>query len=324
MNPDDQKTPPSVIRITRDEAMSPKVDDLLQRQKSLLGEAQTRSRGRRWYYQNWFVLMIAAGLAALAATGILEPFFDDLQYIQGPIQAVSPLTDPGSIDNGTDLPLEAAVGIQGTVQVKGEVVWLMDEAQQILPDGDLKPLDVNELIEGQEIGVYVEYAPVGQDAVIVGVYVATDPPPQSPVRAKLTLRQLYSRTAAAGLLMFGVVGGLIGLAVGAADGLICRLFRRALVAGGIGCLVGFVGGFVSGIVANLVYAPINQLAMQQSTGFNDLTAFGFGLQMVGRGFAWMLAGMTMGLGQGIAMRSKRLVIYGLLGGIIGEIGRAHV
>jgi hypothetical protein len=50
-----------------------------------------------------------------------------------------------------------------------------------------------------------------------------------------------------------------------------------------------------------------------------LNPFGFFVQVTGRGVAWCFAGMAMGLGQGIAMRSKRLLLYGFLGGIIGGL-----
>jgi hypothetical protein len=54
-------------------------------------------------------------------------------------------------------------------------------------------------------------------------------------------------------------------------------------------------------------------------GEGSLTTFGFILQMIGRGLGWAMAGLAMGLGQGIALRSKRLFIYGLLGGVIGGL-----
>ncbi len=54
------------IRITREEALSSHVDDLLQRQRSLRGEgAMQHAPGRRWYYQNWFIFMMVGGIAAL-------------------------------------------------------------------------------------------------------------------------------------------------------------------------------------------------------------------------------------------------------------------
>jgi hypothetical protein len=93
-----------------------------------------------------------------------------------------------------------------------------------------------------------------------------------------------------------------------------------LLAGSVGLLVGFLGGFLSSVVANVVYAPLNKLAVQQfdPTG-ESLTAFGFVVQMGGRSLAWCLAGMAMGLGQGIALRSKRLLLYGFIGGLVGGL-----
>ena len=41
--------------------------------------------------------------------------------------------------------------------------------------------------------------------------------------------------------------------------------------------------------------------------------------MSGRALAWSLAGMAMGLGQGIALRSPRLLLYGLIGGVVGGL-----
>ncbi len=120
--------------------------------------------------------------------------------------------------------------------------------------------------------------------------------------------------------MFAVVAGLVGLAIGAANGVVCRLARRALLAGGVGLLVGIVGGLVSNIIANLAYAPLNHLAMkQEGDSAAGLSTFGFLIQMGGRALAWALAGMAMGLGQGIAMRSKRLLAYGFIGGVLGGL-----
>ena len=45
-------------------------------------------------------------------------------------------------------------------------------------------------------------------------------------------------------------------------------------------------------------------------------ALAFTVQLLGRTLAWTLVGMAMGLGQGIALRSKRLFIYGFLGGLL--------
>ena len=83
-------------------------------------------------------------------------------------------------------------------------------------------------------------------------------------------------------------------------------------------MVGLVGGFVCSVLANVIYGPLNQLAMSRGDG-TGLTPFGFAIQVGGRSIAWALAGMAMGLGQGLALRSKRLALYGLLGGILGGL-----
>jgi hypothetical protein len=51
----------------------------------------------------------------------------------------------------------------------------------------------------------------------------------------------------------------------------------------------------------------------------QLSTMGFLVQVLGRSLAWMIAGMAMGLGQGVAMRSGRLLAYGFLGGLVGGL-----
>jgi hypothetical protein len=121
------------------------------------------------------------------------------------------------------------------------------------------------------------------------------------------------------LLLFPLIAGLVGLAIGAVDGIVCRTLKRALLSGAVGFLVGFIGGFLSSILAGLVYMPLNQLAVGQMGAGGKFTPFGFFVQLTGRGLGWCLAGMTMGLGQGIAMRSKRLLLYGFIGGVLGGL-----
>ena len=50
-----------------------------------------------------------------------------------------------------------------------------------------------------------------------------------------------------------------------------------------------------------------------------MAGLGFGLQMMGRMLGWGLAGMTMGVGQGLALRSTRLITYGFVGGVVGGL-----
>jgi len=308
-----------IIRISTEEANSTHVDDLLKRQMSMRGEpGVTRDRSTAWWYQNWLIFMIVGALGAVAAWAILEPFFDDQIYLQGPIEKIN-------VVDSLSRRLQQNEGIQlnqrfrGSIVVLGQEINLRSDLKELRPDGTKGRLDRATLKEGEVVGVYVDYLPTKDDAFAFGQFIERSPKPVSPERAKLTLEQLSARSHAAGLLIFALVAGMVGLFIGAADGLVCRLPRRALLCGVVGLLVGLVGGFISSIIANLVYAPLSELANKQMSETGSLSTFGFVIQVIGRSLAWCLAGMAMGLGQGIALRSKRLLIYGLLGGTIGAL-----
>ena len=81
--------PSGTIRITKEEATSSHVDDMLKRQASLRGEGGIRRSGKgKWYLQNWFVFSIVGCLAAIGGWALLEPWYDDVFYIQGTITAL--------------------------------------------------------------------------------------------------------------------------------------------------------------------------------------------------------------------------------------------
>jgi hypothetical protein len=321
MDSSDHDASDPLIRITREEATSAHVDDLLRRQMSLRGEQGiTRDRGRRWYYQNWFVFMIAGALGAVVAWAIIEPYFFDYLYTQGKIER---------IDADAAMPRRFSDGqksfviydeAQGLLQLKGEDIWLLSQAVELRPDGSKGRVRIANLKAGDSIGLYVDYIPFADKDVAFAKFVVPFPGNQSAGEAQMKLSQLKARSNAAAILIFPLVAGLVGLAIGAVDGIVCRLFRRALVGGGVGLLVGFVGGFFSSFVANLVYAPLHALAMRQSDSlFVHLSTFAFVVQMTGRALAWTMAGLGMGLGMGISLRSTRLLLYGLLGGISGGL-----
>lgn len=308
-----------VILITKEEALGEHVEDMLKRQMSMRGDpGVTRDRKRNWFFQNWFILGAVGMLGAIAAWAIMEPMFDDMLYLQGEVTAVDDLEVlPGSRRSknaGADFQIFASLTI------KGEKILLLPTTKEILSDGSRKRLKAGALAVGDKIGAHVQFAPGAEQPVIFAGFVVRNPSPQPPGLAKLTLEQLSARHSATSLLLFPMVAGLIGLFIGAADGIVCRLPRRALLCGLVGLLVGFIGGFICNLIANIIYAPLSQLAMRQSgEEATGLTTLGFTIQMLGRSLAWCLAGMAMGLGQGIALRSKRLLLYGLLGGIVGGL-----
>jgi len=316
-----ENNPSTVIRITKEEALSDHVDDLLKRQMSLRGEpGVTRDRRKKWYYQNWLVLALAGTLGAILAWAVLEPFFDDYLYMQGEVSDLN-LADSlplRMVNGGTNLQLLQPV--EGSFRLKGEKFYLLRGVQELHAQGGATHFNIETLRDGDAVGVYVDYNPGTEQDLTLVRFVVPEPPKQSSSRASMPLRQLQARKNTAAILMFALVAGMIGLFVGAADGLVCRLPRRALLAGGVGLLIGCIGGFFCNIFANLVYTPLNNLAMAQfEHGGFSLSGFGFLIQLVGRSLAWCVAGMAMGLGQGIALRSRRLLLYGLIGGIIGGL-----
>lgn len=311
--------PENTIRISKEEALSTHVDDMLKRQMGMRGDpGVTRDRRRAWYYQNWFVFGLVGLLGAIAAWALLEPMFDDYLYIQGTVTAVNDSRDAPlrSLRNGR---LNSLADDADTITLDGETIFLFSDTREIRGDKSVARLKPETIRVGDTLGVYVEYKENAEGDVALATFVVRSPKPQSPGRAKLTLHQLDARKTAAALLLFPLVAGLIGLFIGAADGIVCRLPRRALLCGGVGLFVGLVGGFLSNIIANLAYSPLHALALHQAGSGELLAPFGFALQIIGRSLAWCLAGCAMGLGQGIALRSKRLLIYGLLGGVVGGL-----
>ncbi|MBI3926620.1 MAG: FHA domain-containing protein [Armatimonadetes bacterium] len=297
-----------LLRITKEEVMSPHVDDLVKRQKSLRGESAglVNKEKRIWFLQNWFVLMIAGLAGALLAWLIIEPMFEDMPYWRGTIESI----EPGAAE------LESSGGIEvlGTIKVRGQKFLVVGETEETREGFLAGPLKLGQLKVGQEVGVY------SQSAGDITVAVCIDMNPTRPQDPSLSLNELNARSTVAQFILFPMVAALIGLFIGAADGLVCRMPMRALISGGIGLIVGCLGGFVTYFLANMVYGVITAFA-HKFTGdaVGGLSTTGFAFQVIGRAIGWALAGTTVGLGQGIALKSKRLFIYGLVGGVVGGL-----
>ena len=313
-NPYDPPSADNVIRITTDEAMSDHVDDLLNRQASMMGEqGMTAKRRRRWYYSNWFVFFVAGTIAASAAIVLLEPYYNDYHYVQGTVTQVSTVAGPNIVElEGRifELPYE--------VTVDGKLIYLAVETQQYHEDGSLTDFDIASLSQGDEAGFYIKVGETPDGDKVGGAFFVIDSPPAE-TRTSATFQELESTKLAASLLLFPIIAATVGFAIAAADGLMCRLWRRVFVGGVVGMIIGFLGGFLSAILAGFIYYPINMMAQRQMDEAGEVTAMAFTIQVTGRGLAWCLAGMAMGLGQGVSLRSPRLLLYGFLGGTIGGL-----
>jgi len=124
------------------------------------------------------------------------------------------------------------------------------------------------------------------------------------------------------MLMFPTVAGFVGLFLGAGEGIMCRNASRALICGAVGLGIGFAGGFVALFVAGVLFAVMTAIAAQfwknpqpgQMPGGLALLIF-----MMGRAAAWAVASVPAGLGQGIALREKKVILNGIVGGVLGGL-----
>lgn len=125
---------------------------------------------------------------------------------------------------------------------------------------------------------------------------------------------------AAAVFMFPVVAGFVGMFVGAAEGLMCRNPLRTVISGAVGLGIGFVGGLIALFPAGMVYGFMSQIALafwrdpqegEMPTGLALL------ILMMGRAAAWGIVAIPAGIGQGIALREKKVIINGLVGGVLG-------
>lgn len=125
-----------------------------------------------------------------------------------------------------------------------------------------------------------------------------------------------------GFLWFPTVTSCIGLFLGAAEGLICRNAVRAVRSGSIALGVGFVGGFLVLMPAGLIFAMMAgiaaELAPELQEGQGQL-GLGLLLLFMGRAAAWAIAAIPAGIGQGIALKEKKVIINGLVGGVLGGL-----
>ncbi len=123
-------------------------------------------------------------------------------------------------------------------------------------------------------------------------------------------------------LIFCSVTGLVGLFLGAAEGIMCRNLRRAVICASVGLGVGLAGGIVAVFVAKIIITIMVMIAIQfmkDPQRGNRLTGLSFLILMMGRATAWAVAAIPAGIGQGIALRELKVVVNGLLGGVLGGL-----
>jgi hypothetical protein len=125
-----------------------------------------------------------------------------------------------------------------------------------------------------------------------------------------------------GVLLFPTVAGFVGLFLAAADGVMSRNFLRALLCTGVGVAVGFIGGLIMLIPTGLFFSLMTVIVRKL---INDPLARGqprgaaLMVLMMARSAAWAMISIPAGLGQGFALRERKMILNGLLGGVLGGL-----
>jgi hypothetical protein len=124
------------------------------------------------------------------------------------------------------------------------------------------------------------------------------------------------------ILMFPTVAAAIGLFLGAAEGIICHNFTRAVKCGAVGLGIGFVGGLIALVPTGIVFSMMTAIAFSlwdNPQPHAMPTGLAFLVLMMGRAAAWSIAAIPAGMGQGMALRERKVVINGVVGAVIGGL-----
>jgi hypothetical protein len=128
-------------------------------------------------------------------------------------------------------------------------------------------------------------------------------------------------------LVFGPVAAAMGLAIGITYGLVNRNFKQMFICGVVGIGVGLGATVITvfpadiglGIFINIAAHVADQDVVRERLreGLFPLTGVAFFVHVCGRALAWAIISMGAGLGLGVALKSKKLTLNGLAGGMVG-------
>lgn len=107
------------------------------------------------------------------------------------------------------------------------------------------------------------------------------------------------------VIFFAIVGALIGTALGALEGLLTGAYGKMAQDAGIALMVGAAGGAAAGFLGQYAYAAI---------GGTSPTVM---VQIMSRTVGWSIAGMMIGVAQGVRYMDFQRFINGFIGGAVG-------
>ena len=301
--------PTNKIVITKEELRDSKIDEAILLQRSAVPgaiEPVTQKSGFGLFYSAWFYLMLAGAIGAFTAWAFIEPYLEDGIIFTGKIEKVDAIDFPIQSPDGQTMYVRR-------LQISGMDVIVVAKITKIVKGATKNPLlySADDLAEGQVVKVTAGAVP---DQALLVADVLRLEPPETSAQTNLRVADLESSASFFSFALIPLIAGMIGLTIGAVEGIICRTFGRAIRSGLIGLIAGIIGGSLSFVIASIVYYMLGQLNEDPTA-----SAGSFLLQMFSRGLAWTIAGTAMGLGQGVALKSRRLALNGLMGGMLGGL-----
>ncbi|MCE5216744.1 FHA domain-containing protein [bacterium] len=116
----------------------------------------------------------------------------------------------------------------------------------------------------------------------------------------------------ANVTFFGAaLGGMIGMALGAVEGLVVSAWGRAATGAALGLLIGGVGGALGGLAGQAIFSMLLS-GVGHSPGAGTMFRV-----VLARALGWALVGACVGLGPGVMMMVPRKILNGLIGGAAG-------
>ena len=303
------------IRLTRDDLYAAKVNGIVAEQEALARAMPAFSATPTWrkiVFSSLFFLSVAGALGALAGWGIIEPFMNEAIIVRGAIE-------------NTEGPRGVLRSQGQTVYVRGIPILADDRVTRIVGRGQFEMVkESGDLTIGHPVraAVMILQQP-GEDRILIGTrIVVEDLPPEHKDEPVPDIDEVAGASVLSGVFGFAIVGACIAGLIAAADGLMSRNLRRGFLSAACGVGIAIGGGLVGLIPGGIVLALGMSLITAMSDGLwtsDSVTGVSLLILIVSRSLTWGILGLTVGLGQGAAMRSKKLFVNGLLGGMLGGL-----
>jgi len=300
------------IRLTEEDLFTPRVDELVARQqalRALVPPLEPTSFLRSLLYSSLFFLAVAGALGGCLGWLLIEPLMNEAVDLWGTIES-------------SDLPTVFA-GEGRELRIRGLLVLADDQVTRVVGEGEYAGIaKVDDLEVGQPVMAQCMLLDVEQDALLATRIVVRAIPPEHADQPQPDLRRLAGFSLVSGVLGFAMVGACVAGCTAAADGLVSRNLRRGLTSGVCGVGIAAAGGLIGLVPGGIVFALTTTLVTATAEGLwtsDTLSGLPMLILVVGRSLTWGILGLTVGLGQGVALRSKSLFVNGLLGGLLGGL-----